>query len=398
MNRGATVAVRTMPWNRTTRSPCIREHGRLAAPIRSAACVLLVASLAGCVWAPGQSMSRSSVEGENSYVKLVPITPNLLQTQQQNAAPATDSGVPTALMDYRPEAYRIGPGDTLHITVWDHPELTSPAGQQQETAANERLVRPDGTLYFPYAGVVKVAGMTIEQARQAITSGLSKFIRAPLVDVSVAGYGSQHVVLEGAFVKAGAQPVTTVPMTLGEAIGVAGGVDSKNADLSNVALTRQDQTYHLDLSPSHEGEMLARKIYLRPGDRVFVPFNFNQEVYVMGEVLHPQALRFSTSNLTLTQALGQAGGLNEVTSKGMVYVVRGLRKQNPGQRPTVYELDAKSPAAFALADGFRVQPGDVVFASAAGITRWNRFTSQLLPLTSALSATASSQYYLNNSK
>lgn len=398
MNRGATAAVRTMPWNRATPSPCIRDRGRLAGPIRNAACVLLVASLAGCVWAPGQSMSRSSVEGENSYVKLVPITPDLLQTQQQNAAPATDAGVPAALMDYRPEAYRIGPGDTLHITVWDHPELTSPAGQQQGTAANERLVRPDGTLYFPYAGVVKVSGMTIEQARQAITSGLSNFIRAPLVDVSVAGYGSQRVVLEGAFVKAGAQPVTTVPMTLGEAIGVAGGVDSKNADLSNVVLTRQDQTYHLDLSPAHEGEMLARKIYLRPGDRVFVPYNFNQEVYVMGEVLRPQALRFNTSNLTLTQALGQAGGLNEVTSKGMVYVVRGLRKQNPGQRPTVYELDAKSPAAFALADSFQVRPGDVVFASAAGITRWNRFTSQLLPLTSALSATASSQYYLNNSK
>jgi polysaccharide export outer membrane protein len=382
-----------IPW------PCTRDSRRLVAAARSAACALLMASLAGCIWAPGQSMSKSSVEGENSYVKLEPITPTLLEAQQQNAAAASTSTVPTALLDYRPKGYRIGPGDTLHITVWDHPELTSPAGQQQETAADERLVRPDGTLYFPYAGVVKVAGMTIEQARQAITSGLSHFIRAPLVDVSVAGYGSQRVVLEGAFVKAGAQPVTTVPLTLGEAIGVAGGVDSKDADLSNVMLTRQDQVYHLDLSPSHDGEMRALNIYLRPGDRLFVPYNFNQEVYVMGEVLRPQALRFNTSNLTLTQALGQAGGLNQVTSKGMVYVVRGaLHKQSADQRPTVYELDAKSPAALALADSFMVQPGDVVFASAAGITRWNRFTSQLLPLTSALSATASSQYYLNNGK
>lgn len=402
MNRGALAAVPTMP-RRQARND-IRPQGKrgrasAAASLRNVACMLLVASLAACVWAPGQSMSKSSLGGENSYVTLVPITPSLVQTQQQDAAADTTSALPTALLDYRPEAYRIGPGDTLHITVWDHPELTSPAGQQQETAANERLVRPDGTLYFPYAGVVKVAGMTIEQARQAITSGLSHFIRAPLVDVSVAGYGSQRVVLEGAFVKAGAQPVTTVPLTLGEAIGVAGGVDSKDADLSNVVLTRGDESYHLDLSPSNDGKALARKIYLRPGDRVFVPFNFNQEVYVMGEVLRPQALRFNTSNLTLTQALGQAGGLNEVTSKGMVYVVRGaLHKENPGQRPTVYELDAKSPAAFALADSFKVQPGDVVFASAAGITRWNRFTSQLLPLTSALSATASSQYYLNNSK
>lgn len=373
-------------------NPFARVPTRL---VRSAICALLVISLAGCIWAPGQSMSRkSSLNDQNSLVELVPITPALLETQEQNAEAVSTSAIPTALLNYQPEAYRIGAGDSLYVTVWDHPELTSPAGQQQPTAANGRLVRPDGTLYFPYAGVVKVAGKTIEQARQAIASGLSRFIKNPLVDVNVVDYGSQRVLMEGAFVKAGGQPVTGVPLTLGEAIGAA-GVNSQEADLSNVVLSRQDQVYHLDLNAVHSGETRAQMIYLRPGDRIFLPYNFSQEVYVMGEVVRPQALRFSTSHLNLTQALGQAGGLNETTSRGMLYVVRGaLHKLDAAQRPTVYELDAKSPAAFALADGFMVKPGDVVFASAAGITRWNRFMSQLLPLTSALSATASSQYYL----
>jgi polysaccharide export outer membrane protein len=102
----------------------------------------------------------------------------------------------------------------------------------------------------------------------------------------------------------------------------------------------------------------------------------------------------------LTQALGDAGGLNEVTARGMVHVVRGAFDKNgqQSQRPTVYQLDLKSPAAFALVDGFDVQPGDVVFASAAGVTRWNRFLSPLLPLTSALSAASSSNYYINTTK
>lgn len=365
--------------------------------VRSVICTCLMVSLTGCIWAPGQSMSKSSLDsGQNSYVKLVPITPALLETQGQSAEAVSTFTIPTALLNYQPEAYRIGPGDSLYITVWDHPELTSPAGQQQQTAANGRVVRSDGTLYFPYAGVLKIAGMTIEQARQAIASGLARFIKNPLVDVSVADYGSQQVLMEGAFVKAGAQPVTAVPLTLGEAIGAA-GVNSQDADLSNVVLSRQNQIYHLDLNVLHGSGTRAQMIYLRPGDRIFLPYNFNQEVYVMGEVMRPQALRFTTSHLTLTQALGQAGGLNETTSRGMVYVVRGaLDKQDATQRPTVFELDAKSPSAFALADNFVVQPGDVVFASAAGITRWNRFTSQLIPLTSALSATASSQYYINN--
>lgn len=366
---------------------------RVASRIRIGACVLSLTVLAGCVLAPGQGMA---VRGDNDYVQLVPITPQLVTSDQAAAAAPV---IPPALLDYHPQAYHIGPGDTLYITVWDHPELTSPAGSQQESQANGRLVRPDGTLYYPYVGQMKVEGMTIEQARQALASGLSHWIKNPMVDISVANYASQHVVLEGALVKSGSQAITTVPMTLGEAMANA-GVDNQNANLANVQLTRGDQTYHLDLSGYAGPGGPAGKIYLEAGDRVLVPYNDRQKVYVMGEVTRPQALRFKTADITLTQALGDAGGLNEVTSKGMVYVVRGAFDKNghKAQRPTVYQLDLKSPAAFALADGFDVKPGDVVFASAAGVTRWNRFLSQLLPLTSALSAAASSNYYINTTK
>jgi polysaccharide export outer membrane protein len=165
-------------------------------------------------------------------------------------------------------------------------------------------------------------------------------------------------------------------------------------------LTRAGQTYQIDMSGYAGKGGAAGKIYLQAGDRILVPYNDSQKVFVMGEVTRPQALRFRTGDITLTQALGDAGGLNEVTSKGMVYVVRGAFDKNgrQTQRPTVYQLDLKSPAAFALADGFDVKPGDVVFASAASVTRWNRFLSQLLPLTSALSAAASSNYYINTTK
>jgi len=356
------------------------------------ACTFALAGLAGCV--PGQGMGVRG--GSNDYVQLVSITPQLVTTQQAAAAAPV---IPPALLDYHPQSYQIGPGDTLYITVWDHPELTSPAGSQQESSANGRLVRPDGTLYYPYIGQMKVAGMTIEQARQALASKLAHWIKDPMVDISVANYASQHVVLEGALVKSGAQSLTTVPMTLGEAIANA-GVDNQNANLADVTLTRGDQTYHLDMSGYADKGGPASKIYLQGGDRVLVPYNDRQKVYVMGEVTRPQALRFKTGDITLTQAIGDVGGLNEVTSRGMIYVIRGAfdKSGQQTQRPTVYQLDLKSPAAFALADGFDVKPGDVVFASAAGVTRWNRFLSQLLPLTSALSAAASSNYYINTTK
>jgi polysaccharide export outer membrane protein len=72
-------------------------------------------------------------------------------------------------------------------------------------------------------------------------------------------------------------------------------------------------------------------------------------------------------------------------------VIRGARNLE-NTRAKVFQLDARSPEAFALGDEFRVRPGDVVFVGAAGITRWNRFLSQLLPSASIISTAAAANY------
>lgn len=356
----------------------------------------LASSLAGCIWAPGQHLSTGSLtrddQIDNGHVQLIPITPKLLVMDQAVEESRT---VPAALLDYQPGPYRIGAGDTLYITVWDHPELTSPAGPQQATVANGRLVRSDGTLFYPYVGQLKVAGMTIEELRKAISDKLATYIEKPQVDVSVVGYGSQHVTINGAFMKTDPLPINAVPMTLGQAVGAA-MVDPKEANLSDLMLTRDGHVYHLDLDPLDHDSTLAESIYLKSGDRLYLTYNDNQEAYVVGEVNRPMAIPFKTSALTLTQALGRAGGLNQNSAKGKaVYVIRGAK--NIETTPaTVYELDASSPAAFALADHFDVKPGDVVFVGAAGVTRWNRFFSQVLPLATALSTVSTSQYYFDH--
>jgi polysaccharide export outer membrane protein len=347
----------------------------------------------GCVWAPGQRMSDEGlVRGtptDSSQVQLVTITPQLLTGDHAAMLNAT---VPQALLSYQPEPYRIGPGDTLYITVWDHPELTSPAGSQQQTAANGRFVRSDGTLFYPYVGSVKVAGMTIEEVRQAISAKIAKYVERPQVDVGVVGYNSQHVLLQGAFMKTTPQSITTVPLTLGQALGEA-TVNADQANMSDLVLSRDGHDYHLNLAALNNGRGIAQDIYLKPGDRLLLPYNDTQEVYVMGEVVHPMAVTFRTvADLTLTQALGRAGGLNPVTANGReVYVIRGA-KDLENAPAKVFHLDARSPTAFALGDGFRVVPGDVVFVGAAGITRWNRFLSQLLPSATLLSSAAAANY------
>lgn len=347
--------------------------------------------LHGCIWAPGQHMSTSSMmrgADENSRVEIVPITPKLLAMDK---AAETAGAVAPELLAYQPEPYRIGAGDSLYITVWDHPELTSPAGPQQQALANGRLVRSDGTLYYPYVGELKVSGMTIEDLRKAISNKLAKYVEQPQVDVNVIGYGSQRITLAGAFIKTDPQPITAIPTTLAQAIGTA-TVNTDQANLSGLVLTREGHDYHIDYDALNHGKSSAQDIYLKPGDRLYLPYNDRQEVYVVGEVNRPLAITFKTTDLTLTQALGRASGLNQTTSKGQaVYVIRGIEDLEQA-KGTVYQLDARSPDAFILADQFKVKAGDVVFVGPAGVTRWNRFISQLLPLTSILSNAANAQY------
>ncbi|MGU4680917.1 hypothetical protein MAY46_22235, partial [Escherichia coli] len=62
----------------------------------------------------------------------------------------------------------------------------------------------------------------------------------------------------------------------------------------------------------------------------------------------------------------------------------------------VFHLEAKSPSAFAVASQFNLQPGDVVFVGAAGVTRWSRFVNQLPPFTAITSKPASARNDLDN--
>ncbi|MCC8363593.1 polysaccharide biosynthesis/export family protein [Lysobacter sp. A6] len=326
--------------------------------------------LTGCI--PGQKMS---VKGGGTEVvggieiPVQTITADMVSAKRQPVV------LPAELTSFQPESYVVSPGDTLIITVWDHPELTTPAGSQQQAVTNGRQVQSDGTLFYPYAGKMKVGGMTVEQVRSQLANKLSRYLKEPQVDVNVVGFGGR-VALQGAFTNTAPQDTTTVPQTLAQVVGRA-GVDVANADISGLVLTRDGRNYIIDLDAINR-DGVAQDIYLKTGDRLFMPYNDRKEVYVVGEANEPQAIPFKTTDMSLTQALGRAGGLDPSTSKGSaVYVIRGMDDQ--GNPASVYNLDATSPAAFAVASRFNLRAGDVVWIGPAGITRWNRYITQLLP-------------------
>ncbi len=344
----------------------------------------LLTTVSGCMLAPGQHLDRSALldknDAESSMVELVSITPKLLAVQ---SAERSAEQIPDELLAFQPGPYRIGAGDILHVTVWEHPELTVPSGQQQQPEANGRIVHADGTLFFPYAGSVKAGGATLAELRATLTSRLTKWLEQPQVDVAVIRYNSAKVQFSGAFEKAAEQPITQTPLTLLAALGAA-GIKTAEADLTGLTLKRDGREFRLDLDALNRGRSNLDAVYLKHGDHIHLPYNDRRKAYVMGEVLRPTTITFKARSISLTEALGNAGGMRQETSDGnAVYVIRGI--DDVEQRPVrVFQLEAKSPVAFALASQFEVMPRDVVFVGPADITRWNRVITQLIPTGSLL--------------
>jgi polysaccharide export outer membrane protein len=93
--------------------------------------------------------------------------------------------------------------------------LLQPSGQQQ--IAGEHLVGPDGTINLGIYGAVYVSGMTIEQARFAIEQKLGEFFNEPEVSVDVFAYNSKvfYIITEGAGF---GDQVVRVPVTGNETV------------------------------------------------------------------------------------------------------------------------------------------------------------------------------------
>lgn len=345
--------------------------------------VVLSVLLGGCAIVPGNDVYGMRQSGQSQvplpvekdgeqvpeHIKLTPITAELIIAKEKEL-----SAVPQQI--YKPtkhEDYRLGPGDIVNVIVWDHPELTIPAGEFRSAEASGTVVSEDGTIFFPYAGVVKVAGHTLRETRNILTEKLSKTIENVQLEVRVAAFRSQRVYVVGEVARPGIVDITDIPMTMTEAINRAGGL-SAEADSRHIALERDGTTLRVDLQSLYEDGDLSQNLKLRHGDIVNVPDRKQNKVFVLGEVGRQGSQIMNKRRLTLAEALADAGYINQATANpNQIYVMRG------GKQPEIYHLASKSPDATLLADRFPLLPRDVVYVDAASIVRWNKLVSNLLP-------------------
>jgi len=345
----------------------------------------LVILLSGCANGPGMFMDESRLRPAETAPEpapveplLYPITPALITELREKAAripPLLGEATQEFAADYE---YRVGPGDVLTITVWDHPELTIPAGEFRDPDAAGHLVNAKGIIFYPYVGEVMVAGKTTPEIRAELTERIKKYIQNPQLDVRIAAFRSQNVMVTGEVKQPNLLPLNDRPMTVLQAVNLSGGA-TPEADLSNVVLTRNGVATQLDLLALYRGEDLAN-LLLRDGDQVYVPNRADNQVFILGEVAKPAAQPMRNGKMSLAEAIGVSQGLSPLSADpSRVFVIRGDLQQ-----PIVYQLDARQPDALLMATMFQLQPRDVIYVAVNDLARWNRVVSQLVPTIQAL--------------
>jgi len=262
--------------------------------------------------------------------------------------------------------------------VWDHPELTIPAGEFRAADVAGNPVQADGTVFYPHVGVIAVAGKTLPEIRALLTERLRKYVEKPQLDVRVAAFRGKRVQVTGDVVKPSTLPITDVPLRVQDAVGAAGGL-TPSAWTRGVTLTRAGAVHRLDLQALYDQGDLSQDWLLEDGDVLHVPSREENKVFVMGEVRQPASRVMARGRMSLAEALGDSNGLDPVASNGEVWVFRGRY-----EKPRVYKLDARSADAMLLAVQFQLEPHDVVYVATYGLTSWNRVITQILPTVQGL--------------
>jgi len=231
--------------------------------------------------APSTVQVPQKINGKWVSPRLIPISTAMLNTPdgRRLLAPAM-----------KPKPYEIGAYDYLNIIVWGHPELSTlnvastpipgsstSMGMTTATSTSSEnpsiLVQSDGTIFFPYVGTLKVEGLTVVSAQNAIAKRLARYIRNPQVTIQVAQFRNRKMYVLGEVRAPGLQSLTDKPLTLMEAISLAGGINPSTADPTHIYLVRgsfEKPDIFLLNAQSPQALLIAEQFPLQDGDILYV--------------------------------------------------------------------------------------------------------------------------------
>ena len=258
------------------------------------------------------------------------------------------------------EGYIIGAEDMLQISVWGNNELSVHVP-----------VRPDGMVSMPLIGDVKADGKTPLELKKAIEKELTRYVKAPVVSVTVTAINSFKVYVFGDGVSrinnisgdtaggaAAIAPAASGQITLRrnttllQLIAQIGNVS--NIDLPNAYLLRAGKKVAVSFEQLVTKGDYSQDVKLEPNDIIYLPGGFSNRIRVTGAVRTPGLIPFS-EGMTALDAVLAAGGFTEYASQNGVLVSR-----KEGDAIQKHKIKLKDVMNGDIQKNFLLKPGDVV--------------------------------------
>lgn len=304
----------------------------------------------------------------------------------------------------------VNVGDVLEISIWEAPPAvlfgttfsSEGQGSGHVTQLPSQMVNQKGTVSVPFVGNIRVAGKTPEAIQSQIVAALSRKANQPQAVVKVANNFSSDVTVirQGSTVR---MPLTANSERVLDAVAAVGGTTENIEDVT-VQLTRGNQVKTLAFETLIADP--AQNIMLRSGDVVSLlntPYKFTG----LGALGNNQQMRFSSSGITLAEAIGKMGGLIDTRSDPRgVFVFRytpfaqldyqaqqdwAAKGYGEGMEvPTVYRANLLEPQTMFLLQRFPIQDKDIVYVSNAPLSEFQKFLRMIFSITSPVTSTTNS--------
>ncbi|MCK4503167.1 MAG: polysaccharide biosynthesis/export family protein [Desulfuromonadales bacterium] len=233
--------------------------------------------------------------------------------------------------------YLIGKGDVLEVAVWGVPEMSRSV-----------TVRPDGKITLPAVGDIVADKITPVKLSDTIAAVMKKFIKHPVVTVSVEQIRNNRVYVTGGNVSRVVGMTTQMSLlTLLSALG-----DFSNADLRSAYLSRNGKKIVTNIYALYFQGDLSQDVDLKANDIIFIPSNANNIVYVLGAVTNPQPIHY-TEGMRVLDAIFGAGGFTEFAKEKAVTIIK--RNKNKIKIDLKKVRQGKN-----IEDNITLSPGDYV--------------------------------------
>lgn len=305
-----------------------------------------------------------------------------------------------------PDGSLIGNGDILEVTIWEAPPAVLFGAAVSEKGSSGQGGRPttlpafvvtnDGTIEVPFAGTISVAGKTLGDIERAIQARLRGKAHQPQVIARTVRNATSTVTVVGDAGRSARIPLSPKGETILDILAEAGGT-GQSAEKITIQITRNGRTHRMPLK--HIIERPADNIILQSNDLVtaiYQPFSFT----ALGASGRNEEIKFEATGLTLAEAIGRIGGLQDFRAnpKG-VFLFRWEKpealnisgvdspvKLADGRVPVIYNVNMKEPATYFLMQRFRMEDEDVLFVANSSASEIQRFAgivaSTILPIVS----------------